>query len=240
MQSTSTTQCTWAAREVITYYNNNGSDVYSCLLDCSKAFDRIRHDKLLQKLMSTGLPPVITRYLMNMYVNNQIRVRWKNAVSEPFGATNGVKQGSVLSPILFTFCLDDLIVEQEDNGDGCRIRMKYFGIVGFADDLKLLSPSLLRMFNICKAFSTSTSLTFNAKKTLSIKFYHGHHVNEITMYTIFLGNDKLKWYSQVKHHGGTFNCCIIFSVDVAYRKRQFISCVNSIIIQFGFAHLFAS
>ncbi len=40
---------------------------------------------------------------------------------------------------------------------------------GFADDLKLLSPSLLglqRMLNICKAFSTSNCLTFNAKKTL--------------------------------------------------------------------------
>ncbi len=58
--------------------------------------------------------------------------------------------------------------------------MKYFGIVGFADDLKLLSPSLLdlqRMLNISKAFSTSTGLTFNAKKTLCIKFHHGHHVN---------------------------------------------------------------
>ncbi len=32
-------------------------------------------------------------------------------LSQPFGATNGVKQGSVLSPILFTLCLDDLIAE---------------------------------------------------------------------------------------------------------------------------------
>ncbi len=130
--------------------------------------------------MSTGLPSVITRSLMNMYVNSQIRVRWKNAMSEPFGAINGVKQGLVLSPILFTLCLDDLIAELEDNGDGCRIGMKYFGILGFADDLKLLSPSLLglqRMLNICKAFSTSTGLTFNAKKTLCIKFsLHFHKV----------------------------------------------------------------
>ncbi len=51
--------------------------------------------------------------------------------------------------------------------------MKYFGIVVFADDLKPLSLSLLglqRMLNICKAFSTSTGLTFNAKKTLCINF----------------------------------------------------------------------
>ncbi len=73
--------------------------------------------------------------------------------------------------------------------------MKYFGIVGFADDLKYLSPSLLglqRMLNICKAFSTSTGLTFIAKKTLCIKFQPGCRVNEITHYTILLGNDKLK------------------------------------------------
>ncbi len=52
--------------------------------------------------------------------------------------------------------------------------MKYFGKVRFEDDLKLLSPSLLglqRMLNICKDFSTSTGLTFNAKKTLCIKFF---------------------------------------------------------------------
>ncbi len=63
------------------------------------------------------------------------------------------------------------------------------------DDLKRLCPCLLglqRMLNICKAFSTSTGLTFNVKKTLCIKFHHGHHVNEITQYTIFLGNDELK------------------------------------------------
>ncbi len=64
----STKQCTWTSRDVISYYNNNGLDVYACLLDCSKAFDHVRHDKLLQMVMSIGLLPVIIRSLMYMTV----------------------------------------------------------------------------------------------------------------------------------------------------------------------------
>ncbi len=59
---------------------------------------------------------------------------------------------------------------------------------------------------------------------------------EITQYPVYLGLDKLQWYSQVKHLGHIFNCCSSFSADVANRKRQFIGCVNSMITQFGFAH----
>ncbi len=113
----------------------------------------------------------------------------------PFGCTNGVKKGSVLATILFTLCLDDLIAELEDNGESCTIGMKYIGIVWFANDLKLLFPSshgLQRMLNIGKAFSVRTGLTFNAKKTLCIKFHHAYHMNDIiTKYPIFLGNHKL-------------------------------------------------
>ncbi len=53
---------------------------------------------------------------------------------------------------------------------------------------------------------------------------------------MFLDNDKLKWYSQVKNVGHTFNCCVKFSADVAYRKGRIIGCVNSIITQFAFAN----
>ncbi len=71
----SITQCTWMAREVISYYNNNGSDVYACLLDCTNAFDCVRHDKLMQKLMYMGMPSIIIRSLMYIYSNSKIEVK---------------------------------------------------------------------------------------------------------------------------------------------------------------------
>ena len=42
----STTMCTLIYKEIINQYINNGSDVYSCLLDASKAFDRVHYGKL--------------------------------------------------------------------------------------------------------------------------------------------------------------------------------------------------
>ena len=46
-------------------------------------------------------------------------VRWENSLSDCFSITNGVRQGSVLSPILFTLYMDDLLKELECLGVGC-------------------------------------------------------------------------------------------------------------------------
>ncbi len=150
---TSTAKWTWAAREVITYYNNNGSDVYWCHFRLQQAFDRDGHEKLLQKLISNRLPLVITRSLMkfNMYVNE-----WGLNLLVLLMVSN---KALFYPQFIFIYTLLRWFNSKlEDNGDSCRIGRKYVGIVGFADDLKLLCPSLLglqRMLNICKAFSTS-------------------------------------------------------------------------------------
>ena len=48
----STTVCTLIYKEIINQYINNGSDVYSCLLDASKAFDCVYYGKRFKILLS--------------------------------------------------------------------------------------------------------------------------------------------------------------------------------------------
>ena len=43
-------------KELIDNYNRNGSNVYSCLLDASKAFDKIHYGKLFNVLLEKGVP----------------------------------------------------------------------------------------------------------------------------------------------------------------------------------------
>ncbi len=50
----STGMCTLVLKEVINYYLNNKSDVYTCFIDTTKVFDRIRYDKLFQ-IISKGV-----------------------------------------------------------------------------------------------------------------------------------------------------------------------------------------
>ena len=52
------------------------------------------------------------------------------------------KQGSIISPILFTVYVDELIARLQASGLGCNIGRSYIGVLGYPDDLTLLSPSV--------------------------------------------------------------------------------------------------
>ena len=45
----STVMCTWAAVETIDYYLKNGSEVFTCATDMSKAFDLTLHRLMFKK-----------------------------------------------------------------------------------------------------------------------------------------------------------------------------------------------
>ena len=105
----STTLCTMVCLETLHHYVNNGSNVYSCLLDASKAFDRIHYGKLFTILLSKHVPAFIIRYLLYSYIRQMSRALWDTCCSAYFSMSNGVKQGGVLSAILFTIYIDKLL-----------------------------------------------------------------------------------------------------------------------------------
>ena len=79
-KSTSTTHCTMVAKEVVNYYINNGSNVYTTLLDASKAFDRINFIKLFKLLMLRNLCPVVCRLLALQYTLQKCCVKYEDNV----------------------------------------------------------------------------------------------------------------------------------------------------------------
>ena len=74
-------------------YNRNGSNVYSCLLDASKAFDKIHYGKLFNVVLKKGVPFCIIRILLDAYTRQQARVLLNTCTSVYFTISNSVKQG---------------------------------------------------------------------------------------------------------------------------------------------------
>ena len=84
-----------------------------------------------------------------------------------FDIKNGVRQGGVLSPILFTVYVDDLLVKLKRNGIGCHIGYQFVGALGYADDIILLCTSvavLKKIMKFCKDYAEQHKTLFNGSK----------------------------------------------------------------------------
>ena len=90
--------------------HKQGKMLYTCFIDFSKAFDSILRDKLLQKLLGHGINWKFFNIIKSMYLNDKCRVKVGNDLNEIINPTRGVREGCILSPLLFNIFLTDLPV----------------------------------------------------------------------------------------------------------------------------------
>ena len=103
------------------------NDTDSIYLDYAKAFDKVDHILLLEKLHAYGIRGYLHAWLTS-YLNNRIQtVAINGEKSYPATVKSGVPQGTVLGPVLFILYLNDLTK--------C---VKHSIISSFADDTRLL------------------------------------------------------------------------------------------------------
>ena len=143
------------------------------MLDATKAFDRVRYCKLFKLLLRRNVNPLVLRLLLHMYTKQELQVLWGNVCSKVFSACNGVKQGGVLSPVLFAVYMDELLMRLKKTGIGCHIGASFLGALAYADDLTLLCPtlkSLGMLVRICEIFSDEYDVLFNGPKSQFLIF----------------------------------------------------------------------
>ena len=104
-----------------------GNDTDAIYLDYAKAFDKVDHSLLIEKLHSYGIRGKLLTWLTT-YLSNRVQTVVINGVkSYPATVRSGVPQGTVLGPVLFILYLNDLTKV-----------IKHSVISSFADDTRLL------------------------------------------------------------------------------------------------------
>ena len=103
-------------------------------MDYKKAFDSINHEKLLHTMEKTGIP-VLERKLINaLYWNQYAVVKTKNGSSRRICIRRGIRQGCIISPILFNLYTEFMMKELDEEATGIIIGGQNFNNIRHADD----------------------------------------------------------------------------------------------------------
>lgn len=104
--------------------------LYVTFVDLTKAFDTVSRKGLWQILERLGCPPKFLAMVIQLHEDQRGQIRLDGDLSDPFPISNGVKQGCVLAPTLFSIFLSMLIkqaTEDLDDEDGVYVRYRLDG-----------------------------------------------------------------------------------------------------------------
>ena len=163
--------------------------------------------------------------------------------SSSFKLSNGTRQGSVLSPLLFSVYLDDLLVQLRKLQLGCQIGGWWYGAMGYADDLILLAPNrevLQSMVEVCEKYGKEHNLVFStdpepAKSKTKCLYFCGRTKNVRYPDPVQLDGKSLPWVQHAEHLGHTLHQTVTMDMDCTRARAKFIGKSLDVREQFNFA-----
>ena len=217
---------------------DNGYPIDIIYLDFAKAFDKVPHVRLLEKIKAYGINGEIFNWIKNFLNNRKQRVKVNGIFSNWQDILSGIPQGSVLGPILFVIYINDL----PDLVDSF--------IHLFADDTKMFNSILNDndvanfqddIFNLC-SWSKKWQLQFNTSKCKVMHLGSNNNKNNYQMFdkednTYTLSNTTLEKDLGVNiDEGLKFHDHVNITVKkansiVGIIKRNFRNLDDTIIIQ---------
>ena len=168
--------------------DRTGPGVPAVFIDIKKAFPSIRRSSLMAALWDLGIRGAMYHIIDAIYVANRSCILIGDVRSVPYEAQTGVREGAILSPIIFLIFINQLFVLLREAGKGPRINGEWAGTLGYADDMAVLGMSLeedpkghhlQHQLDVIGNFARSHMIEFGYDKTMVVFFrlmkkFEGH------------------------------------------------------------------
>ena len=177
--------------------------IYACFVDFKKAFDTVPRHILFQKLLSHDITGKFYNCIKNMYTQDFACVNIGDSITEEFRINQGVKQGCILSPLLFNIFVSDLTTAL-DKGESNPVKIDNdlsLNSLIWADDLLLLSESehgLNNMLRNLDEYTKSNLIRVNLDKTNCMIF---NKSGRLIRRTFMFGSKKVEMTREYKYLG---------------------------------------
>nr|VZI42305.1 unnamed protein product [Spirometra erinaceieuropaei] len=156
-------------RRILKFRHSYQQPTAVCFVDFAAAFDSVHRESLWRIMALDGVPAKIIAMIKAYYRSTTARVLVRNNFSQPFGIRSGVRQGCILSPILFNYAIDWILGRALRDSDGVEYAPGHrLTDLDYADDIALLASSfgdLQSMVSRVNEVANSVGMSINAGKT---------------------------------------------------------------------------
>jgi len=175
--------------------------LHLCFVDLKQAYDSVWREGLWEVLRVRGVRPKLLRLIKALYRDTSCAVRSEGGLGKWFKVGTGLRQGCVLSPLLFNVFFDYVIrraveVSRNDTVDNTGISH-----LEYADDLVFLAPSfevLSRQLERLVAECRRWGLTVNAAKTKVMTAERGNN-NYPDMFSEGVEVERVEGFTYLGH-----------------------------------------
>lgn len=176
------------------------TDVFMCFVDLEKAFDKVQHDKMVDILKTTSIDDKDLHFIANLYWRQTANLKMDNDFTEDIAIKRGVRQGCILSPLLFNLYSEAIFKEAcLDSPEGIKVNGIVMNNIRYADDTVLMANSiedlqsvLDRVVHSCEQFGlklniTKTKFMIVSKRNINTQLWIGQNRVERTEKIVYLG-----------------------------------------------------
>ena len=199
----STTEQIFNCRNLIEKHLESQKDLYHNFIDFKKAFDRVWHERLWSTLNKYGIDYNITLMIKSLYTNSTSAMLFNSIQGQMFKTTVGVRQGCLLSPVLFNLFLEEIMAGiQDEHISTISIGGRNLSNLRFADDIELIAGSNDELQTLTNKLSSSASrygMQISAEKSKIMINSNKSNLNS----NIKLYGEKLEEVEQFKYLGAT-------------------------------------
>jgi hypothetical protein len=241
------TDALFTIRQVISRCVEFNEPLFMAFVDLRKAYDSVPRESLWQILRVYGVHAKLVELLEDLHKGTQAAVRMGGSMSEWFDVRGGVRQGCVISPLLFNIYMD-FVVKQAlaQMPEGCGVELAYhadgklqrkkwgrgeslevLSVLLYADDMVLMSNDrgeLATMLQVMDRVSAGMGLRINASKTeimaIKLKPKKGSVEVEQEAEEVVIGEGVVKEVSQFKYLGSVLVADGKLDVELNIRKGR--------------------